>query len=523
MNEHTGPHTLGGWLGDRAATRGERIAIDDRGVLVSYAALEARATALAERLTAAGYGAGGRIATLTGNSADHVVVFFACAKLGIALIPLSWRLTPRELAALIRRSDPDLLLIEDEHSGLGSEALRALDAGAPGAASMPPSADLGPSGIERMVPAPRQARAARPARDDDPLLVIFTSGSEAAPKGVILTHASCFWTNLALSRAMPMGEQDVVLATLPQFHVAAWNVQPLLAWWVGATVVLERTFHPGRVLQLIEERQVTAMMGVPTQYQLLFAAPAIASAHLSSLRLVVVGGSTITEELALDAAALGIPLTQGYGLTEAGPNVLYLSPSDLGAYPGCVGRPYPSVETRICDSETGLPLEGPATGELWVRGPGLFEGYLDDPEASERVFAGGWLRTGDIVYRNADGVHRVVDRLKNMYVSGGENVSPAEVEAALLAHPLVIGAAVVGVPETVWGERGYAFLVTQSAVSADEVLATARELIAGFKLPAHVEFIDELPRSAIEKIARPELRERALRAIATIESEGHRV
>ncbi len=543
-----GEHTVGRWLRDRAASDPRRIAIDDRGVLVDYATLYSRALALSERLAGAGYGAGGRIGTVSGNSVDHVVAFFACAFAGIAFIPLSWRLTPGELGALIARSSPDLVLVDDEHAVLAGEALRTLQVrpavaggssdgtgtgtgtntaaaglgvdAADVAPARPPHAPLGLAGVEQHVPQARVARALRPARNDDPLLVIYTSGSEAAPKGVVLTHASCFWNNLALGRAMPMTSEDVVLAILPQHHVAAWNVQPLLAWWVGATVVLERSFQPDRALQLIQERGVTTMMGVPTQYRMLLDAAKAGNYDLSSLQRVVVGGATIPERLAEDWAARGISLTQGYGLTEAAPNVMFLRPEDLTQYPGAVGRPYSTVDTCIADPESGLPLAGAATGELLVSGPSLFAGYLDDEVATANAMSDGWLRTGDLVHRNEAGIHRVVDRLKNIYVSGGENVAPAEVEAALAEHPLITEVAVVGVPDDVWGERGFAFVVASQPLTVDELFAFARTRLAGFKLPTHVQFVDELPRSTIEKIARPRLRELAKNLMAARLSES---
>lgn len=336
--------------------------------------------------------------------------------------------------------------------------------------------------------------------------MIYTSGSEAAPKGVVLTHENCFWNNLALDRAMPLGADDVVLAMLPQYHVAAWNVQPLQAWWRGATVVLERSFDPGRVLQLITERGVTAIMGVPTQYRMLQQHPLWWSADLSSLRRIVVGGATIPEDLVASWAERGLTFTQGYGLTEAGPNVLYLASELVAGHPGAVGRPYPGVDARLVDPASGLELHGEATGELWVRGASVFGGYLDDPVSTARAKQGDWLRTGDLLHRDADGIHRVVDRLKEIYVSGGENVAPAEVEQALDAHPLVSSSAVVGVPDEVWGERGFAFVVTAGPISEDELRAFAAQRLASFKLPARIVFVDELPRSTIEKVARGRLR-----------------
>ncbi|MDQ0613074.1 fatty-acyl-CoA synthase [Microbacterium sp. W4I4] len=513
MDAMAGPHTIGRWLSDSAAAAPARIAVDDRGVRTDYAALAARTAALARLLTDAGYGAGQRIATVSGNSTDHIVTFFACAELGIALVPLSWRLTPAELADLITRTDPALLLIEDEHCSLSAAALEL-------AQSAAPHAPLGVSGVEREAPRAARSAPARPARDDDPLLIIYTSGSEAAPKGVVLTQENCFWNNLALDRAMPLSADDVVLAMLPQYHVAAWNVQPLQAWWRGATVVLERSFDPGRVLQLISERGVTAMMGVPTQYRMLQRHPLWASADLSSLRRVVAGGATIPEELVASWAQRGVAFTQGYGLTEAGPNVLYLAPHLIAAHPGAVGRPYPGVDARLADPATGLELAGPATGELWVRGSSVFAGYLDDPEATARAKQGGWLRTGDLLRRDADGIHHVIDRLKEIYVSGGENVAPAEVERALSSHPLVAACAVVGVPDDTWGERGFAFVVSAAPISADELRAFAAERLASFKLPAHIEFVAELPRSTIEKVARAQLRRRA-QQLRNAQEENH--
>ncbi|HAS33140.1 MAG TPA: acid--CoA ligase, partial [Microbacterium sp.] len=197
----------------------------------------------------------------------------------------------------------------------------------------------------------------------------------------------------------------------------AWNCQPLLAWWVGATVVLERAFQPARALQLLSQRRVTAMMGVPTQYAMLASDPGWHDVDLSALTLALVGGATVPRAVRESWAARGVALTQGYGLTEAGPNVLHLSETDARAHPGAVGRPYPHVDVRVVDRETGLELAGAGTGELWVRGPSVFAGYLFDDDATARARAGEWLRSGDIVHRDDDGVHTIVDRLKDIYIS----------------------------------------------------------------------------------------------------------
>jgi fatty-acyl-CoA synthase len=273
--------------------------------------------------------------------------------------------------------------------------------------------------------------------------------------------------------------------------------------------VLERSFQPSRVLQLLQERRVTAMMGVPTQYRLLADDPRFAASDLSQLRLALVGGATMPTALFDEWAGRGVPLTQGYGLTEASPNVLYLPPAEAAERPGAVGWPYPYVEVRIVDPGTGEPLTGEAVGELQVHGPAVFPGYLGAPEQTAAVLVDGWLRTGDLAARDADGCYRIVDRLKHIYISGGENVAPAEVEAALLRHPLVAEAAVVAVPHEVWGEVGVAFVQPEQGalLAPDEVLAHARDLLAGYKVPHEVRVVRELPRTGIGKVARARLRD----------------
>jgi fatty-acyl-CoA synthase len=472
-------------------------------------------------------GPGTAPAPLTGNSVEHVVLFFACARAGLVLVPLSWRLTASELGPLLAVARPALLVVEEDFQRLAREALAGCG---DVAVSATPVTAPGSTGLEATVPSrtlgpdegwPLQ----RDPVDDDPLLVSFTSGSEAMPKGVVLTHANCFWNSLALAQAIGLSGNDVVLATLPQFHVAAWNCQPLAAWWHGATVVLERSFEPARVLRLMSDRRVTTTMSVPTQLHLLAADPAFAEADLASLRLVLVGGASMPSALHDVWAGHGVEVAHGYGLTEASPNVLYLPPTRVAEHPGAVGWPYPYVEVRLVDAD-GAPVEGAGTGELQVRGPGVFSGYLHDPAGTAAAFAGDWLRTGDLAERAEDGCYRIIDRLKHIYISGGENVSPAEVEAALTRHPLVADAAVVAVPDPVWGEVGVAYVQPLPGVglTESEVIAHAREHLAPYKLPRDVHVLSELPRTGIGKVARNDLRRAAgapqHRAVPPLDARG---
>jgi len=524
-----GLHTLGRWTRDRARATPDRIAIDDRGVVLTYRQLDDRAERLADAFRAAGYGIGDRVATITGNSADHVVLFFACAKAGLVLVPLSWRLAPRELAEQLEIAEPALLLVEGEFESLGRAALGRL-------ARRIPNAPLGAHGVEAEVPPPAgtpsqdapgsgDVLAAAPGRsngptatrragtgvsDDDALLIIFTSGTTARPKGAVLTHRNCFFTNLSFSRIAELGAGDTVLAVLPQYHVGGWNIQPLLAWWTGATVVLERTFDPGRVLHLIQERRITTMMGVPANYLFLAQHPDFETTDLSSLQQAIVGGAPMPPALLRAWHARGVALTQGYGLTEASPNVLCLPDEDARRRVGSAGLPYPHVDVAVADPVTGEHLVGEAEGELLVHGPAVFAGYFRDPAATEAALVDGWLRTGDLVRRDADGYFTIVDRIKDIYISGGEGVAPAEVEAVLAAHPAVADVAVVGVPDDRWGEVGVAWVVRRRdrVTDATELLEAAAASLARYKVPREVRFVDELPRSTAGKVLRRVLAER---------------
>lgn len=499
-------HTLGRWTRDRAIATPERTAIDDRGVIVSYRELEERAFRLAAAFRAAGYGVGDRVATVTGNSADHMVLFFACAKAGLVLVPLSWRLSAREVAEQLELAQPAVLLVEDEFATLAARALDRLG-------ERIPTAGLGALGVERAVPVPlRPSRGEdRAVRDDDPLLIVFTSGTLARPKGAVLTHANCFWTNLSLSRTAEITSRDVVLAVLPQFHVGGWNIQPLLAIWMGATIVLERTFDAARVLQLIATRRITTMMGVPAHYQLLAQHPGFDRSDLTSLSHAIVGGAPMPEPLLRVWHGRGVALQQGYGLTEASPNVLCLPDEHASDHIGSAGKPYPHVEVAIADVRTGDLVEGPAEGELLVAGPGVFAGYFRDPDSTAEVIRGGWLATGDVVQRDADGFYRVVDRLRDLIISGGESIAPAEIESVLRGHPAVADAAVVGVPDATWGERPVAWVVAASgsALDPEDLRAYCATELARFKIPREFVVVEQIPRtSATNKVMRRVLADR---------------
>lgn len=477
---------IGRWVRDRARTTPHRTALVFGDEEITYAELDERSERLAAGLVARGLRPGDRVATLTDNRPEHVELFFACAKAGLILVPMNARLTVPELAYQVCDSEPALLFAS------------------PGRAVPPtsePVLELTRAGLDAVAAAGGAAPDADPGPDAG-LLIVYTSGTTGRPKGALLTHGNCFWTNLSLDRGCQLREDDVVLQVLPQFHVGGWNVQPLLAWWNGATVVLEAAFDAGRALRLVAERRVTTMMGVPSTYQFMAAHPDFAPADLSSLRCVVVGGAPMPEPLLRTWLERGVRIVQGYGLTEAAPNVLCLPAEEVARRVGWAGKPYPHVDVALLGPDG--PLTGPGRGELVVRGPNVFAGYWRNPAATRQAVPDGWLRTGDVAERDAEGFYRICDRVKDMYVSGGENVYPAEVESVLAAYPGVMEVAVVGVPDERWGEVGCAFVVGD--VPVDGLLAHCRERLAAFKVPKHVRLVPALPRSAVGKTLKNALR-----------------
>ncbi|HEY5111790.1 MAG TPA: AMP-binding protein [Acidimicrobiales bacterium] len=495
----SGSHVIGRWITERARLTPSRIAIEFLGREISYGELDNGSTELATALLRHGLVRGDRVATLTENRPEHVELLFACAKSGLVLTPLNCHLTAIELAAQLNAFSPSLVVASKMHFTKIEDACSIS------------SSDATPHNLEDLSAALEEnlPKIELPTiNDDDTLLLIATSGTTGAPKGALLTHANCFWTNLGLDLSVPISGDDVVLQVLPQFHIGGWNVQPLLAWWKGATVVLESSFEPARVLELVASRGVTMMMGVPTTYLLLAQEPGFNDADLSSLRTVVAGGASMPTSLIELWHARGVEVVQGYGLTEASPNVFCLAPEDAFTHAGWVGKPYAYVDVALYDNATGSFVDGVGQGEIFVRGPNVFPGYWDNPEATKDALKDGWLRTGDVAVRDEAGYYRICGRNKEMYISGGENVYPAEVEQVLAAHRFVLEAAVIAVDHPRWGESGAAFIVVRpgEVLDDEELTNYCRTHLAPFKVPSEFHLISELPRTPIGKLDRVRLK-----------------
>ncbi len=490
MNTHTANERLvGTWIATSAARTPDKVAIEFVGETTTYRELDEASSELAKRLLASGLVPGDRVATLSENRPEQVVLVFACAKAGLILAPLNWHLALSELDVLLRLVEPAALWLSRERiEQFGND---------------PVLGTYSPRCFETIADELADGRGVELPEIDpsDGLLLIATSGTTGTPKGALLSHANCYWTNRSLDEVLAIDAEDVVLQVLPQYHVGGWNVQPLLAWRKGATVVLEPTFESARALELLAERRVTTMMGVPTNYLRLAHEPNFAVADLSHLRSIVVGGAAMPRTLADQWFARGVAVAQGYGLTEAAPNVCCLVPDELASHPGYVGRPYPYVEVSL-RTDGGEDVVGAGRGEMWVRGPNVFAGYWRNADATNDVVRDGWLRTGDIAERDVYGNYQICGRTKEMFVSGGENVYPVEVERVLTNYANVADAAVLGVPDERWGERGVAFVVARQGVEldVDELRRHLRTHLAAFKVPKTILVVDELPRTHLGKV-----------------------
>lgn len=500
--------SIGFWIARRAALTPGRIALVTPDASLTYADLDARAARAAGALQAAGVTAGDRVAVYLPNTADYVDVFFACARLNAIMVPLSTRLAAAELEFLCNDSQ-SAVLIYDASLAPAVAAFRPGTAIKTAFVAGSGAADPADTGWHDACATAEPVLAPAAARPDDGLAIIYTSGTTGRPKGAVLTHGNFFWTNVNMVLALDITHDERSLVVLPMFHIGGWNVNTLAVWWKGGTVYLEPAFEPARVLRLIESERITSMMGVPTIFQMLADDPGFARADMSSVRSFVCGGAPLAVPLIRRYQDRGVQFIQGYGLTEAAPNCLILPPEDAIRKAGAAGRPYFFADTRVFD-ELDRDVAPGQTGEIVVGGPSVMKEYWNLPDETAQALRGGWLRTGDVGLVDDEGTITIVDRVKDMYISGGENVYPAEIERTLAGHPAVREAAVIGITDERWGESGCAIVVLRDGAIAaeDDIRAYCLQQLAKFKVPSRVLFTDTLPRNATGKLLKQELRAR---------------
>jgi fatty-acyl-CoA synthase len=506
---------VGSWLHRRRAKSGPKTALVSGALTVSYAELADRTDRLAKALRGRGVAKGDRVAYLGENHPSFVETFFACGLLGAIFVPLNTRLAAPELQFQLQDSGARLLInaaaldalaaSSAEETAVTHRMVVASDGGAAGSAAQSPS---GVEGYEAVL----QAAAAAPLDEevglDDPAMILYTSGTTGKPKGALLTHGNITWNCINTVVDMDLSRNDVALLISPLFHVASLDMGLLPMLLKGATVVLEAKFDAGRVLELVEQHKVTTLNGVPTTFQMLCDHPAWPTADLSSLDKLTCGGSAVPRRV-LDAyEARGIGFTSNYGMTETAPGATMLPAARSRDKAGSAGLPQFFTDVRIAN-----PLGGPAApgeaGEIQISGPNVIREYWNRPDATAASYADStWFRSGDIGYQDDEGFLFVSDRLKDMIISGGENIYPAEVEAAIAELESVQSVAVIGVNDDTWGEvpRAVVTLREGASLSQEQLRTYLDGRLARYKIPKSVVVVDEMPRTASGKIRKVELR-----------------
>ncbi|GGD18312.1 acid--CoA ligase [Aquisalinus flavus] len=463
----------------------------ETGKSVSYRALDDRAGRVASMLKAGGVAEGDRVAIACRNRIAFFEVLFACARLGAILVPLNWRMPAAEMAGLIALTEPVLALS-------GAEDLETIGAAAPGLPVIgldDPSAEgyearLGTAGV-------LPSRSFWPATDCWYLL--FTSGTTGRPKAVIQTYGMALANYINIGRAIGLNAGDTTLNFLPLFHTAGINLHTLPTLFEGGSVLIIPAFDPGTVLSLAAAGRFQTFFAVPTVYQALAEHPFFAVTDLSAVRHWGCGGAPLPDHLVRLYAARDIMVCNGMGMTETGPTLFLMQPEKVTAKVGSIGKPQLLSRVRIAAAEKGAG----DVGEFQIKGPAVTPGYWRDDAATAEAFtADGWLKTGDLGWIDGDGFYYAAGRSKEMFISGGENVYPKEVENVLCAHPGIADAAVIGVPDEKWGEVGKAFIQPVEGSKTDQTAFRdwCRQNLAAYKVPRYFTIVDDFPRTAAGKI-----------------------
>lgn len=437
---------------------------------------------------------GSRVAILADFCLEHLLLFAAAQKLGIILVPLNYRLTGRELAYMLDNCQPELFLAEESYYALleGHKILEQI------------RHIMSPAAFTQAVHEHSTANfQVEELADDHPLFILYTSGTTGFPKGALYTHGMAFWNSINTSTRLNITSQDHTIVCMPPFHTGGWNVFLTPFLHHGASLTLLPKFGAGEVLTLLEKEKATLFMAVPTMLKMMLETPAFETLQLSSIRYFIVGGEALPISTIEQWHQKGILIRQGYGLTEVGPNVTSLNHEDAICKQGSIGKPNFYVDYQIVDDK-GKVVNKLEAGELWLRGPMVTPGYWHNPEATAEAIERGWFKTGDMVREDAEGFLYVVDRKKNMFISGGENVYPAEVEHFLQHHPAIEEVAIVGTPDERWGEVGKAFVALKEGamLSEQEIIEFCKLGLAKYKIPKYIHFVGELPKTDTGKIAR---------------------
>jgi fatty-acyl-CoA synthase len=514
--EGHGPVPAYDWIANHANHRPTNEAIRDlgSGKAFSYADLDNRIDAMAAYMGSLGIGRGDRVAVLAHNGVEFFDVQFACGRLGAISVLLNWRLTVPELEYILNDSSPKLMVHDVEFAAAATElqelcsigTLLEVDGGSDNCA------------YEQVITSfDGQDGGRADLTHDDVVTIMYTSGTTGLPKGAMITHGMNFWNCINLGIPGGITVDTVHLNVLPLFHTGGLNCYSNPVLHAGGTVVLLKGFDPGETLQVLGDpaQGITHFFAVPAPYQFMMQHPDFAGTDLSRLRMAGVGGAPCALAIMENWTERGVCLTQGFGMTETSPACIFLDPGDAIRKIGSTGKALMHTELRIVNDEGGDC--GPdEIGELWVAGPNITPGYWNRPDATRDAFEGRWLKTGDAARMDDEGFVYIVDRWKDMYISGGENVYPAEVENVLYQLGEVAEAAIIGIPDDRWGEVGLAVLALKPGESIERttVQEHCASRLAKFKVPSDIAIVEALPRNATGKVLKRELRDQFVSADA---------
>jgi fatty-acyl-CoA synthase len=523
LNPSAGPNAgLGTWPARRARITPDRTALLDPHRCLTYAELADRTARYAGALRRLGVGPGDRVAYLGVNAVEVFETFFAAWLLGAVAVPVNYRLSGPEIRYTLDDAGVSVLVHSTDTNALVAAALDTATGPQPAGlrhvlALDPASCPAAGLGYEAEIAAGPALEAEPPVSLDDPALILYTSGTTGRPKGAVLTHGSLTWNTVNYLAHVDVLSTDRALCIAPLFHCVGISQVTLPTLFKGGSVEVLPRVEPGLVLERVSSARITSFSAVPTMLQMMCEHPSWDAADLSSLTLVQYGGSPVQERVARAWLDRGVRLLQGYGMTEASPGVYMATHDGTAAHPTAVGVPHFFTDVALLRDGRPEPVGG-EPAELVVRGPHVFPGYWNRTEETEASFVDGqWFRTGDVLRVEDDGWAQVVDRVKDMYISGGENVYPAEVEAVAVQLDAVVNCAVVGVADRRWGEVGVAYVQVRAGATLTEaeLRAHLEANLARYKVPRYLEFLPELPSNATGKIRRVELRHRA--------AEEHRV
>ncbi len=499
------PMRFNDWISHHATVHPERPALVllDSDRTVTYRQLARRIDRAAHWLQDQGIGRGDRVAVISENDPAHWELYFATAKLGALFAPLNFRLSSRELTDLLGLARPRVLVVSpqrlDELSAIASEA-RTFALG-------------------ETSDSPCSYEAAMAAQADTPFeavpvtletvhQVLYTSGTTGLPKGAMITHGQVLFNSMNTGLATDLTARDSVVTYTPLFHTGGLHVLSTPLFHRGGTVYLTGQFESEKILAAHERYKITTLFGVPTTFQALATSPSFQDRDLSAVRFCLCGGAPCPIPLIETYASRGLVFRQGFGMTEVGPNCFSLPPEDAVRKAGSVGRPMLHVGARVVDAD-GRSVPVGTVGELELSGPVVSAGYLDNEQATLKSRRDGWFRTGDLASIDEEGYFKIAGRSKEMWISGGENVFPAEIENALVEHPNVAEACCFGVVDEKWGEVGWAAVVLEASSELDP--ATLRDYLRGrlahYKVPKRIDRVDELPRNASGKVVKGAVRE----------------